>query len=184
MSQRPSREAVASFPCRQWAVTDCLGDWQPATRREEWMAFRQRKNPAAIPRTVPAFEHIVTEASDSFLWRLDDYPWERNVWNFHPEYEIHLLRKSSGVALVGDHIGEFGPGYLSIVGGGLPHRLGDGGAARRTDRRPRHRPAIRCRSGCAARRACCRNCANWSRSSSGRCAAWSFMAAPRWKARR
>ncbi|TIW73580.1 MAG: AraC family transcriptional regulator, partial [Mesorhizobium sp.] len=85
------------------------------------MTFRQRKNTAAIPRTVPSFEHIVTEASDSFLWRLDDYPWERNVWNFHPEYEIHLLRKSSGVALVGDHIGEFGPGYLAIVGGGLPH---------------------------------------------------------------
>ena len=85
------------------------------------MAFRQRKNTAAIPRTAPAFEHIVTEASDSFLWRLDDYPWERNVWNFHPEYEIHLLRKSSGVVLVGDHIGEFGPGYLAIVGGGLPH---------------------------------------------------------------
>ena len=85
------------------------------------MAFRQRKNPSTIPRTAPAFEHIVTEASDSFLWRLDDYPWERNVWNFHPEYEIHLLRKSSGVVLVGDHIGEFGPGYLTIVGGGLPH---------------------------------------------------------------
>ncbi|MEO5757036.1 MAG: cupin domain-containing protein, partial [Mesorhizobium sp.] len=85
------------------------------------MQFRQRKNPAAIPRTAPSFEHIVTEASDSFLWRLDDYPWERNVWNFHPEYEIHLLRKSSGVALVGDHIGEFGPGHLTIVGGGLPH---------------------------------------------------------------
>ncbi|WP_217571039.1 AraC family transcriptional regulator [Mesorhizobium sp. GbtcB19] len=85
------------------------------------MPFRRRKNTAAIPRTVPAFEHIVTEASDSFLWRLDDYPWERNVWNFHPEYEIHLLRKSSGVVLVGDHIGEFGPGYLTIVGGGLPH---------------------------------------------------------------
>ena len=44
----------------------------PRTRREEWMAFRQRKNTAAIPRTAPAFEHIVTEASDSFLWRLDD----------------------------------------------------------------------------------------------------------------
>jgi len=55
------------------------------------MAFRRRKNTAAIHRTAPSFEHIVTEASDSFLWRLDDYPWERNVWNFHPEYEIHLL---------------------------------------------------------------------------------------------
>jgi hypothetical protein len=51
----------------------------------------------------------------------DDYPWGRNVWNFHPEYEIHLIRNASGVALVGDHIGPFEPGYLVVVGSGLPH---------------------------------------------------------------
>jgi len=69
----------------------------------------------------PRFEQIVTEVGESFLWRCDDYPWERNVWNFHPEVEIHLITNSSGVAFVGDYIGEFGPGYLTVVGGGLPH---------------------------------------------------------------
>ncbi len=54
-------------------------------------------------------------------WRCDDYPWERNVWNVHPEYEIHLIRNASGIALVGDHIEPFEPGYLAIVGSGLPH---------------------------------------------------------------
>ncbi len=49
------------------------------------------------------------------------HPWARNVWNFHPECEIHLIRNASGVALVGDHIGEFGPGYLAVVGSNLPH---------------------------------------------------------------
>ena len=74
----------------------------------------------AAKATAPHFEHIVTAATESFLWRLDDYPWARNVWNFHPECEIHLIRNASGVALVGDHIGEFGPGYLAVVGSNLP----------------------------------------------------------------
>jgi AraC-like DNA-binding protein len=70
---------------------------------------------------VPVVEHIVTDAGETFLWRLDNYPWERNVWNVHPEYEIHLVRKCTGVALVGDHIERFEPGYLAIVGSYLPH---------------------------------------------------------------
>ncbi len=69
----------------------------------------------------PVREHIVTDATETFLWRCDDYPWERNVWNVHPEYEIHLVRNAAGVALVGDHIEPFEPGYLAIVGSGLPH---------------------------------------------------------------
>ena len=70
---------------------------------------------------APVVEHIVTDARETFLWRLDNYPWERNVWNVHPEYEIHLVRKCDGVALVGDHIERFAPGHLAIVGSYLPH---------------------------------------------------------------
>jgi AraC-like DNA-binding protein len=76
---------------------------------------------APKPSDVPCFEHVVTREYESFLWRRDDYPWVRNVWNYHPEVEIHLIRHASGIAFVGDYIGEFGPGHLSIVGGGLPH---------------------------------------------------------------
>ena len=68
-----------------------------------------------------AFEVVLPNADESFLLRTDDYPWERNVWNFHPEVEIHLLRKSSGIILVGDYIGEFQPGELTVVGSNLPH---------------------------------------------------------------
>ena len=71
--------------------------------------------------TVPVVEQVVIDTCDTFLWRLDDYPWERNVWNVHPEYEIHLVRKCSGVALIGDHIEQFDPGHLAIVGSYLPH---------------------------------------------------------------
>ena len=70
---------------------------------------------------MPVFEHVVTGEAETFLWRCDDYPWERNVWNIHPEVEIHLIRNAAGVALVGDYIGAFEPGHLTIVGSGLPH---------------------------------------------------------------
>ncbi len=79
----------------------------------------------APARTVadmrPVLEHVMTDARASFLWRCDDYPWERSGWNVHPEYEIHLIRNATGVTLVGDFIGQFEPGHLAIVGGGLPH---------------------------------------------------------------
>lgn len=76
---------------------------------------------SSAPGKRPVFEQIVTDAQETFLWRCDDYPWERNVWNVHPEYEIHLVRNAGGVALIGDYIGSFEPGHLCIVGGGLPH---------------------------------------------------------------
>lgn len=82
---------------------------------------RAPAKPASLATNPPTFEHIVTGVNETFLWRLDDYPWERNVWNFHPEIEIHLIRKASGLAFVGDHIGQFGPGYLTVIGSNLPH---------------------------------------------------------------
>ena len=87
------------------------------------MSRRARAGRTGRPRPgrAPVVEHIVTDVRESFLWRLDDYPWERNVWNVHPEYEIHLVRKCVGVALVGDHIEPFEPGHLSVVGSYLPH---------------------------------------------------------------
>jgi AraC-like DNA-binding protein len=68
-----------------------------------------------------SFEHISVPPEQSFLWRLDDYPWRRSVWNYHPEFEIHLIRHSSGLAYVGDYIGSFDPGQLVLVGSNLPH---------------------------------------------------------------
>ncbi|MGY6705350.1 AraC family transcriptional regulator [Roseinatronobacter sp.] len=67
------------------------------------------------------FEHIEIPEHQCFLWRKDNYPWARNVWNFHPEFELHLIRKSSGLCYIGDYIGQFDPGQLTLVGSGLPH---------------------------------------------------------------
>ncbi len=45
-------------------------------------------------------------------------------WNYHPEYEIHLIRKGSGKFIVGDYIGTFEAGHVSLVGSGLPPMTG------------------------------------------------------------
>ncbi len=50
-----------------------------------------------------------------------DFPSEICGWGFHPEYEIHLITKTHGSFIAGDHIGTFAPGHVSIVGPNLPH---------------------------------------------------------------
>lgn len=42
-------------------------------------------------------------------------------WHFHDEYEVHLITCSSGKTFVGDYIGQFEPGHLSLIGSRLPH---------------------------------------------------------------
>lgn len=69
----------------------------------------------------PQFERIAPTEGESFVWRVDDYPWARSVWNCHPEVEIHLIRNSSGTTLIGDYVGEFQAGDLFVVGSWLPH---------------------------------------------------------------
>lgn len=94
---------------------------RPLTLPKPAGAGRTRAEAGLRGSDPPVFERVITGESETFLWRRDDYPWERNVWNVHPEVEIHLVRNASGVVLVGDHIGPFEPGHLAMVGGGLPH---------------------------------------------------------------
>lgn len=54
-------------------------------------------------------------------WHEHDYPSSLARWNYHPEYEIHLIRKGTGKFIVGDHIGTFEAGHVSLIGSGLPH---------------------------------------------------------------
>lgn len=91
----------------------------PTSRRESRNVAEPKFNP--LSASPPTFEHIITGIDESFLWRVDDYPWERNVWNFHPEFEIHLIREGTGVAFVGDYIGPFSSTYLTVIGSDLPH---------------------------------------------------------------
>jgi AraC-like DNA-binding protein len=42
-------------------------------------------------------------------------------WHYHPEYELVLIRKSTGRRMIGDHIGYFEAGDLVFIGSMLPH---------------------------------------------------------------
>ncbi len=71
--------------------------------------------------TDPDFELIVRDPLASFRWHRHDYPSPLARWNYHPEFEIHMIAESAGKMFVGDHIGPFGPGNFLLVGPNLPH---------------------------------------------------------------
>lgn len=66
-------------------------------------------------------EVIPADPHHSVRWHEHDYPSPVARWNYHPEYEIHLIRKGSGRFIVGDHIGTFEAGHVALIGSGLPH---------------------------------------------------------------
>ncbi|WGM21324.1 AraC family transcriptional regulator [Paenarthrobacter sp. OM7] len=66
-------------------------------------------------------EVIPEDPNHSVRWHQHDYPSPVARWNYHPEYEIHLIRKGHGKFIVGDHIGTFEAGHVTLVGSGLPH---------------------------------------------------------------
>lgn len=67
-------------------------------------------------------EHLALPADASWSMlnrRLDDgIPFQ---WHHHPEWELTLTLNSHGQRFVGDHVGEYGPGDLVLVGPNLPH---------------------------------------------------------------
>lgn len=72
-------------------------------------------------RPAPDFEVIVCPPEQSFRWCAHDYPWYRAKWNYHPEFELHLITATSGTMMVGDYIGDFAPGNLVLTGPNVPH---------------------------------------------------------------
>lgn len=78
-----------------------------------------------------ALHEFLAPMDGSFEVFSHDYPFPYSSWHFHPEYEIHLIRKSSGSFYVGTFAGDFEPGNLVMTGPHLPHmwvsaRKGDG----------------------------------------------------------
>lgn len=79
------------------------------------------KNAEKAREREPFFEVIPPHPSKSFRWLEHDYPSAIAKWQYHPEFEIHLIRKSTGSLIAGNYIGPFGPGQVSLLGSNLPH---------------------------------------------------------------
>ena len=69
----------------------------------------------------PDLELVAVPRDESFKVWSHGYPYRTVRWHFHPEYEIHLITATTGKYFVGDHIGNFVPGNLVMVGPNLPH---------------------------------------------------------------
>ena len=92
--------------------------YEPSLRAR---AQKEAAGNARSPLTDPDFELIVSDPASAFRWHRHDYPSPLARWNYHPEFEIHMIAESSGKMFVGDHIGRFGPGNFLLVGPNLPH---------------------------------------------------------------
>lgn len=82
-------------------------------------------SPETFARAImdrPAERELIPHPDgESFRWVEHDYPCDIARWNYHPEVEIHLIRRSTGSFIIGDQVGAFGPGHVAIVGAEVPH---------------------------------------------------------------
>ena len=83
------------------------------------------KHPEEIAQNLlgkpAALEVIPPNPFHSFRSFSHDFPAEIARWQYHPEYEIHLIREGTGSYLIGDVIGTFEAGHVAFIGSGLPH---------------------------------------------------------------
>jgi AraC-like DNA-binding protein len=69
----------------------------------------------------PALEHLPKEKDHSFVVKFFDYNYYPTPWHYHPEYEIVMVTESTGKRFIGDHISDFKPGNLALIGPNIPH---------------------------------------------------------------
>lgn len=69
----------------------------------------------------PILRKVDTGYNYSFSIREDICPYLDNHWYYHPEIELTLIRKGSGMRFVGDSIDRFNDGDLILLGSNLPH---------------------------------------------------------------
>lgn len=69
----------------------------------------------ALHLKVPAYSKYYIDA------RRECARYFANPWHFHDELELTYIIKSDGTKFIGDHISEFKPGEIILLGSRLPH---------------------------------------------------------------
>lgn len=67
----------------------------------------------------PVWEYI--DFKESFWFLEHGVPHERIHWHVHEQYELHLIIVTRGKVMIGNYIGPFAPGHLTLVGPWMPH---------------------------------------------------------------
>ncbi|SKA63236.1 AraC family transcriptional regulator [Enterovibrio nigricans] len=68
----------------------------------------------------PVWEFIQID-DESVCYLEHGVPHNRIHWHVHEQYELHFIVKTHGKVMIGNHLGPFSPGHLSLVGPWLPH---------------------------------------------------------------
>ena len=68
-----------------------------------------------------AREVVPSDPDHSARWHRHGVPSPFSRWNYHPEYEVHLITAGTGWYVVGDRIDVFAAGQLVLVGSNVPH---------------------------------------------------------------
>ncbi|WP_325894851.1 AraC family transcriptional regulator [Grimontia sp. NTOU-MAR1] len=68
----------------------------------------------------PVWEFIQIE-DESVCYLEHGVPHHRIHWHVHEQYELHFIVKTNGKVMIGNHLGPFSPGHLTLVGPWLPH---------------------------------------------------------------
>ncbi|ADY52047.1 transcriptional regulator, AraC family [Pseudopedobacter saltans DSM 12145] len=67
------------------------------------------------------FHKVPTKLETSYNIRNDVSPNFGTVWHYHPELELHYVKKGEGVRFIGDNINNFSAGEMILLGENLPH---------------------------------------------------------------
>ncbi|MDP4680745.1 MAG: AraC family transcriptional regulator [Cyclobacteriaceae bacterium] len=67
------------------------------------------------------FEKVPGSGESSIGIFAFDQPEFDGHWHFHPECELTYILKSTGIRYVGNHVADFEPGDLVLLGSNLPH---------------------------------------------------------------
>lgn len=85
-------------------------------------AMSMSRNPPGPPRRRAVREIIPSDRDASVRFAVHDDPHPYARWNYHPEYELHLIQASTGRYVIGDTAGAYAPGQLTLLGPNLPHQ--------------------------------------------------------------
>ncbi len=66
-------------------------------------------------------QKITNDSSQSFACRIYETPQFETNWHKHPEYELILILKGHGTAMIGDYVSDYTENDVFFMAGNLPH---------------------------------------------------------------
>lgn len=70
---------------------------------------------------IPIRFKVTKKEDASFHVQVNKMPYQYDQLHYHPEYQISLILKGSGIISIGDSLQEFGPNNIYVIAPNVPH---------------------------------------------------------------